>query len=993
MQEKLIQQLKKEVKQIVEEAVTRKFIHADSTSITSLCAVVDAVIKDGSKRRAGGILPPYDTETLLLKLCEVSEATRVLVRKLSGTEPDDAFEVHKPSPGPEDDIKKTEVKVKKLNLDQCKLSYGKNIKFLWIRVALVEKLLAKILGSLVEHADKFYEPTAILADPVNGPLVANLLAGPCALDYSKMKTPDGRWSDPSADELVQRHRIHSGLSLRRRQTSFDKPQLSSTSPLPEEFVVAPSLAREHVESLHQNASANMLFGKNNVEVQPASGSDWVPGYLSLHQTAESLLVKWTPNDLMSGSPDEHQMLQHSNQAITIDTLDVVYVHCHHRGEAERVMVLIAQDGVQRPPIRFPTTGSLMRFLECLETGLVPYGRLDPPLANDTGGGETLFDKHEGKIVKQSLTRDYVFRLVPSISPEDIGFDSDLNLWATSKTKTRKKKKLRKLADRPKTRPPPQRLVKKRGTEMTRACLESVCHTMKHQIMYRALKGWLSHVRHLSTVRNHLSSLVQPTVVAVDDVTSKGLTREKWSELYRAGKLCSDEDEIAKLVYHGGVEHDLRHLVWPYLLGYHAYGSTPEEREHEDNARAFEYKRILAEWTNVEILIRQRTRVSETDRDSTASSAGSKDEFNETPEHDTHDTKNNIESPDSGNVSNGKLTNGYQDNGTPEEHYSGCNGTPGEDDREETNPEVNSPKSELDDESGCYDCVEESVKVPISTYENGSSCEKCTLCGKSAGDYEDLTNGYHENGVDGDTDERQQCTCKDGRSSRLSSYSDDLLDNFALNIHRIDKDVLRCDRNYPYFSQPNLEKLRRIMCTYVWTTLEVGYVQGMCDLLAPLLVIFDDEAKSYHCFVLLMKRMDHNFPHGENMDKYFVNMRSLIQILDPELFEVMQQNGDLTHCYFCYRWFLLDFKREFLYEDIFRVWECIWSARICSSKHFVLFIALALLKSYRNILIDHSMDFTDIIKFFNEMAEGHNATQILDLARSSVENVTRLIQNE
>ena len=62
----------------------------------------------------------------------------------------------------------------------------------------------------------------------------------------------------------------------------------------------------------------------------ASGSDWVPGYLSLHQTAESLLVKWTPNDLMSGSPDEQQMLQ-GNEAITIDTLDVVYVHCHHKG--------------------------------------------------------------------------------------------------------------------------------------------------------------------------------------------------------------------------------------------------------------------------------------------------------------------------------------------------------------------------------------------------------------------------------------------------------------------------------------------------------------------------------------------------------------------------------------------------------------------------------------------------------------------------------------
>lgn len=91
------------------------------------------------------------------------------------------------------------------------------------------------------------------------------------------------------------------------------------------------------------------------------------------------------------------------------------------GEAERVMVLISQDGVQRPPIRFPTTGSLMRFLECLETGLVPYGRLDPPITNERGDG-ILFDKpaSKGSLVKYSLPRDYVFRLVPSVKPEDIG---------------------------------------------------------------------------------------------------------------------------------------------------------------------------------------------------------------------------------------------------------------------------------------------------------------------------------------------------------------------------------------------------------------------------------------------------------------------------------------------------------------------------------------------------------------------------------------------
>lgn len=38
--------------------------------------------------------------------------------------------------------------------------------------------------------------------------------GPCALEYTKMKTADHLWTDPSADELVQRHRIH-GIHCRQ----------------------------------------------------------------------------------------------------------------------------------------------------------------------------------------------------------------------------------------------------------------------------------------------------------------------------------------------------------------------------------------------------------------------------------------------------------------------------------------------------------------------------------------------------------------------------------------------------------------------------------------------------------------------------------------------------------------------------------------------------------------------------------------------------------
>lgn len=83
-----------------------------------------------------------------------------------------------------------------------------------------------------------------------------------------------------------------------------------------------------------------------------------------------------------------------------------------------------------------------------------------------------------------------------------------------------------------------------------------------------------------------------------------------------------------------------------------------------------------------------------------------------------------------------------------------------------------------------------------------------------------------------------------------------------------------------------------------------------------------------------------------------------------MYDLMQAHGDYTHFYFCYRWFLLDFKRELVYTDIFLTWEMIWAAKFCSSSHFVLFIALALLETYRDIILLNSMDFTDVIKFFN-----------------------------
>lgn len=50
------------------------------------------------------------------------------------------------------------------------------------------------------------------------------------------------------------------------------------------------------------------------------------------------------------------------------------------------------------------------------------------------------------------------------------------------------------------------------------------------------------------------------------------------------------------------------------------------------------------------------------------------------------------------------------------------------------------------------------------------------------------------------------------TASLAAFQTELLETFGLNVHRIDKDVQRCDRNYWYFTVDNLEKLRNVMCT-------------------------------------------------------------------------------------------------------------------------------------------------------------------------------------
>ncbi|XP_040275620.1 small G protein signaling modulator 1 [Bufo bufo] len=1131
--QRLLKTVKKEVKQIMEEAVTRKFVHEDSSHIISFCAAVEACVLHGLRRRAAGFLRSNKIAALFMKVGKSFPLAEELCRKVQELE--QLLESKKNQmQGAQETVRKNQ---RFPNLSP------QAIKHLWIRTALIEKVLDKIVLHLVENSSKYYEKEALLMDPVEGPILASLLVGPCALEYTKMKTADHFWTDPSADELVQRHRIHSShcrqdsptkrpaLCIQKRHSSGsmdDRPSLS---------------ARDYVESLHQNSRATLLYGKNNVMVQPRDDMEAIPGYLSLHQTADTMTLKWTPNQLMNGSVGnlDYEKSVYWDYAMTIRFEEIVYLHCHQQVDSGGTVVLVSQDGIQRPPLRFPHGGHLLQFLSCLENGLLPHGQLDPPLWSQRGKGkvfpklrkrspqgssESTSDKEEDEAT------DYVFRIIypasqsefvtvhhhfhPSLThlPCSISTYHVMPASQTSVVQTRSEK----LFHAP-TMPVPQDFmdpqgvgipsvwqpstrksscsscsqsgssdgVPSNGCNHERAPLKLLCDNMKYQIVSRAFYGWLAYCRHLSTVRTHLSALVNHKIVYhnVPVDASFGLTSDMWKQ-YLEDSTRYEEQELLRFIYYGGIQHEIRKEVWPFLLGHYQFGMTDAERKEVDDQIRACYEQTMAEWLGCEAIVRQREKESHAaallkcssgasldiqiqrmmHRDSTVSnessqscgsdqqnharlqsdSSSSTQVFESVEEADQADPKsedskiskipngtvpNGTCSPDSGHPSsrNFSITSGYSDHSFSTDDNTSMETSKNAlylhmksglaSGKKQSSLDSALDNKRVEEELAVQDSMEteatanESLDDFLSITEStedilldkettvlsvveawpDSEAEKESLVGSE-------DNLSEEPEMESLYPQLDSLIVIDATMSEVSpvsstgvTYSQEMLDMYTINLHRIEKDVQRCDRNFWYFTPTNLEKLRNVMCSYVWQHIETGYVQGMCDLLAPLLVILDDEALAFSCFTELMKRMNQNFPHGGAMDTHFANMRSLIQILDSELFELMHQNGDYTHFYFCYRWFLLDFKRELVYDDVFSVWETIWAAKQVSSSHFVLFISLALVEVYRDIILENNMDFTDIIKFFNEMAERHNIKQILKLARDLVYKVQTLIENK
>lgn len=196
---------------------------------------------------------------------------------------------------------------------------------------------------------------------------------------------------------------------------------------------------------------------------------------------------------------------------------------------------------------------------------------------------------------------------------------------------------------------------------------------------------------------------------------------------------------------------------------------------------------------------------------------------------------------------------------------------------------------------------------------------------------------------------------------------------------IHKDVVRTDREMSLFRDlegPKIQQMEEILHTYLIYNVDLGYVQGMSDLLAPVLSVMDNEIDAFWCFVGYMDMVHKYFEKSQQRTRDRLKvLRLLLSVQELELYDFLKDCG-ASNMFFAFRWLLVNFKREFPYNDVMSLWEAIWSCVL--SPDYALFIALAILGKYKEEIVKEE-DQSGIIRYINDLSMKMDVNELLKLA--------------
>ncbi|KAL5223493.1 hypothetical protein ABZP36_010132 [Zizania latifolia] len=488
-----------------------------------------------------------------------------------------------------------------------------------------------------------------------------------------------------------------------------------------------------------------------------------------------------------------------------------------------------------------------------------------------------------------------------------------------------------------------------------------------------------------------------------------LSSQEWLGLFTPeGKLQDGGVKLLKKVRSGGIEQSIRAQVWPFLLGVYSLDSSEAERDAVKAQNRKDYLLLRKHCLRKSVYSNEdRKRSNKTDGANHAESVSSEKGEDivspvgfEVPEKPSVEVEEHLISEE-GNpcVSSGEEMQDDTYKTSPEKLMDGNQSSSSSSNKEESdNSVLTHEEMPHKDAASVQQPSTEDEQESIPRYsntggnmENDSELSKDARPVKSSRTVEDFETWQRIIRLDAvrANDEWVSYSTSQAAVSRekaIESAKDVCLKDYEhLEPHRIH----------------HASRLVAILEAYAIYDPEIGYCQGMSDLLAPLLAVLEDDNEAFWCFAGFMRKARHNFRLDEVGIRRQLNMVSkIIKHKDFHLYRHLEML-QAEDCFFVYRMVVVVFRRELTFEQTLSLWEVMWAdqaanrAGIAKSSlgklrlgapptdDLLLYAIAASVLQKRKLIIESYSSMDEIIRECNSMSGQLNIWKLLDDAHDLV----------
>ncbi|XP_020881721.1 GTPase-activating protein GYP7 isoform X2 [Arabidopsis lyrata subsp. lyrata] len=197
------------------------------------------------------------------------------------------------------------------------------------------------------------------------------------------------------------------------------------------------------------------------------------------------------------------------------------------------------------------------------------------------------------------------------------------------------------------------------------------------------------------------------------------------------------------------------------------------------------------------------------------------------------------------------------------------------------------------------------------------------------------------------------------------------------------------------------RLVAVLEAYALYDPDIGYCQGMSDLLSPILSVIPDDHEVFWCFVGFMKKARHNFRLDEVGIRRQLNIVSkIIKSKDSQLYRHLEKL-QAEDCFFVYRMVVVMFRRELTLDQTLCLWEVMWAdqaairagmgksawsrirQRAPPTDDLVLYAIAASVLQRRKLIIEKYNSMDEILRECQSMAGQLDVWKLLDDAHDLV----------